>query len=179
MPRRAKRIAGGRTGGGEFRAGPLSDTRPLTERERADLTRLLTQEWGAPKVICRGTIYDAASCPALGRWEGGRLSGLATYTISRGECVLLTLNAFEPGRGVGAALLAAVTEEARRAGCRRLWLTTSNENARAIGFYEHCGMRLVAVHRGAVDEARRLKPAIPEFAPDGTRISDELSSSWS
>jgi hypothetical protein len=25
-----------------------------------------------------------------------------------------------------------------------------------------------------MDEARKLKPEIPEFAPDGTRISDEL-----
>jgi GNAT superfamily N-acetyltransferase len=148
--------------------------RPFTEAERKDLRRLLTREWGAPKVICRGRIYDAAECPALGSWEGERLTGMATYTIGQEECLLLTLNAFEPGHGVGSALLEAVGQEARGAGCRRLSLTTSNDNARAIRFYEHRGMRLAAVHHGAMDEARRLKPEIPEFAPDGTRISDEL-----
>ncbi len=35
-------------------------------------------------------------------------------------------------------------------------------------------MRLVAVHHGAIDEARKLKPSIPEFGENGVRISDEL-----
>ena len=35
-------------------------------------------------------------------------------------------------------------------------------------------MVLVATHCGAVKEARRLKPQIPAFGPDGTPIEDEL-----
>jgi hypothetical protein len=35
-------------------------------------------------------------------------------------------------------------------------------------------MRLVAVHRGAVDEARRLKPSIPELGEYGIPLHDEL-----
>lgn len=151
-----------------------SRIRPFTDEEREDIPRLLTREWGSSEIISRGTIHDATRCPALGCWDGGRLVGLATYTVIGGECELLTLNAFEPGVGVGTRLLARVTEEARTAGCRRLWLTTSNDNARAIGFYESRGMRLVAVHHGALDEARKRKPEIPEYASDGTRISDEV-----
>lgn len=148
--------------------------RPLTEDERGELSRLLTREWGSPEIISRGKLHDATGCPALGCWDGERLLGLATYTVIDGECELLTLNAFEPSVGVGSALLESVTEKARTAGCRRLWLTTSNDNARAVDFYERRGMRLVAVHHGALDKAREVKPEIPEFAPDGTRISDEL-----
>jgi len=50
----------------------------------------------------------------------------------------------------------------------------TNDNLGAISFYEHRGMRLAAVHHGAADLARKLKPAIPEFAENGMRISDEL-----
>jgi GNAT superfamily N-acetyltransferase len=153
---------------------PQPRIRPFTETERKELPHLLTREWGAPQVVCRGRVYDATTCLALGSWDGERLTGMTTYTIAEEDCVVLTLNAFEPGRGIGSALLEAAGEEARRAGCRRLWLTNSNENTRAIRFYEHRGMRLAAVHRGAMNEARRLKPEIPEFAPDGTPISDEL-----
>jgi ribosomal protein S18 acetylase RimI-like enzyme len=150
--------------------------RPFTDEERRDLPRLLTREWGARLVVCRGRLYDAAECPALGSWDGERLNGMATYAISEdaAECILLTLNAFEPDQGIGSALLAAVAEAARSAGCRRLWLTTSNDNLRAIRFYEQRGMRLVTVHHGAMNQARRLKPEIPQFAPDGTPISDEV-----
>jgi hypothetical protein len=44
----------------------------------------------------------------------------------------------------------------------------------AIAFYERCRLRLAAVHPGAVDAARAIKPEIPEFAGDSTPISDEL-----
>ena len=35
-------------------------------------------------------------------------------------------------------------------------------------------MRLVAVHPGAVDDARRLKPSIPLIGEHGIPIRDEL-----
>jgi hypothetical protein len=35
-------------------------------------------------------------------------------------------------------------------------------------------LRLIAVHRGAIDEARRVKPEIPLAGDDGIPIHDEL-----
>jgi ribosomal protein S18 acetylase RimI-like enzyme len=148
--------------------------RPLSPEERDGLTGLLTREWGSPTIISRGQIHDASRSPALGCFDGGRLIGLVTYDPGGERCEILTLNAFEPGRGVGSRLLAAVSEAARVAGCGRLRLITTNDNLEAVRFYERRGLRLVAVHHGAVDEARKRKPEIPEFSPDGIRISDEL-----
>jgi len=51
---------------------------------------------------------------------------------------------------------------------------TTNDNLRAIGFYERRGYRVIAVHRGAVDRARAIKPSIPEVSADGTPIRDEI-----
>jgi len=62
----------------------------------------------------------------------------------------------------------------RARGCSRMWLVTTNDNHAAQRFYEALGWSLVAVHRGAAAAARRLKPEIPERAPDGTPIEDEL-----
>ncbi len=138
------------------------------------MTGLLTREWGSARIVSRGRLRDASRCPALGCFDGDRLIGLVTYVIGDGGCEILTLNSFEPGRGVGSRLLEALAAESRAAGCRRLWPITTNENPNAARFYERCGLRLVAVHHGAVDVARKLKPEIPEFTPDGVRISDEL-----
>ena len=44
--------------------------------------------------------------------------------------------------------------------CRRRWPITTNDNEPAITFYTHWGMRLAAVHRGAITESRQLKPEI-------------------
>jgi ribosomal protein S18 acetylase RimI-like enzyme len=100
--------------------------------------------------------------------------GLATFEFANAECELVTLDAFHAGKGIGSALLGQVTQEAAKQGCRRLWLITTNDNLNAIRFYQRRGLRLVAVHRGAADEARRIKPTIPLIGDHGIRVHDEL-----
>ena len=78
------------------------------------------------------------------------------------------------GAGVATSLLAHAEQVARGTGCRRLWLVTTNDNLSAIAFYQARGWRQVAIHRGAVAEARRLKPEIPEFGTSGLPKEDEI-----
>jgi GNAT superfamily N-acetyltransferase len=79
-----------------------------------------------------------------------------------------------PRQGIGRRLLEAVQTIARESGCKRLWLITTNNNRNAIQFYRALGWRQVAIHRGAVREARKLKPEIPEFNEAGVPIEDEV-----
>ena len=53
-------------------------------------------------------------------------------------------------------------------------LVTTNDNLAALGFYQRRGCGCGAVHRGAVDEARTLKPEIPLIGENGIPIHDEL-----
>lgn len=152
--------------------GPV--VRPVGEEERGRLAELLKREWGSIEVISRGRAHDLSECPALFSLDGDRVVGLVTYRIDGEDCELLTIDAFERGRGVGSQLLEAVAGRARAAGCQRLWLITTNDNLDAIRFYQRRGLRLVAVHVGAVDEARRLKPEIPHVGEYGIPIRDEL-----
>jgi hypothetical protein len=66
------------------------------------------------------------------------------------------------------------TQEAIKQSCRRVWLITTNDNLNALRFYQRRGMRPVAVHRGAVDEARRIKPTVSLTGDHGIPIRDEL-----
>ena len=73
------------------------------------------------------------------------------------------------------ALLRLATDVATEAGCRRLWLITTNNNLRALELYQRWGMEIVAFHRHAVDDSRRsLKPSIPERDAKGIPIAHEL-----
>ena len=64
--------------------------------------------------------------------------------------------------GAGTALVDAVRGVAARAGCRTLWVLTTNDNVDGLRFYQRRGFRLSALRPGAVDESRRtLKPQIP------------------
>lgn len=151
---------------------------PLVVPLRADLrewaARVLTERWGGTLVVSRGVAHDAALLPGFVAVRGDVPVGLATYRLAEGECELLTLDSMESGRGVGTALIAAVREAARDAGCRRVWLITTNDNLEALRFYQRRGFVLVAVHREALVAARRLKPQIPLVGNHGIPLRDEL-----
>jgi hypothetical protein len=51
---------------------------------------------------------------------------------------------------------------------------TTNDNLRALRFYQRRGLRLAALYPGAVEESRRLKPSIPLIGENGIPIRDEL-----
>jgi ribosomal protein S18 acetylase RimI-like enzyme len=148
--------------------------RPLDEDERPWLEEQLEELWGSPTIVSRGRVYDGGRLPALVCVAAGEIVGLATYDVRDGQCELLTLNAFTKGHGIGSALLDAVAKEARRQACSRLWLITSNDNLRALRFYQRRGLRLVAVHRGAIDQARLLKPSLPTVGNDDIPVHDEI-----
>jgi hypothetical protein len=59
-------------------------------------------------------------------------------------------------------LIEAAAQLARRHGCTRLWVITTNDNVDALRLYQRGGFCLVRVHRRAVDRSRAdLKPEIP------------------
>ncbi|MCW3008908.1 MAG: hypothetical protein JWP17_3534 [Solirubrobacterales bacterium] len=150
--------------------------RDLDPSERPWLAQRLVERWGATAIARRGELVDAAWLPALIAQEGERdeVVALATYLIDGEAAELVTLDAFTSGQGAGAALLQEVADRARAAGCKRLWLITTNDNLRALAVYQRHGLRIVAVHRGAVDHARRQKPSIPLIGDHNIPVHDEL-----
>lgn len=148
--------------------------REARPEDRAWIEQQLRASWGSTIIVSRGRAYDANQYPALVAVYDGQPAGLATFRFHDDECELLSLEAIQQRSGIGSALLARVTGKARDSGCRRLWLITTNDNLDAVRFYQRRGMRLVAVHSGAVDEARRMKPSIPEVGEYGIPLHDEL-----
>jgi len=140
-----------------------------------EVVQHLIANWGSTVIASRGRLHDLRELPALAIRGRGRLLGVAFYAVEDDECELVALDTMEPGHGVGAALLDAVIERAHDEGCCRVWLVTTNDNTPAMRFYQRHGMRLVAAHPGAVDEARAsLKREIPEVGLDGIPIHDEI-----
>jgi N-acetylglutamate synthase-like GNAT family acetyltransferase len=142
--------------------------------DRDWLATLWRDEWGGETMVSRGRIHRLDDQRALIAWEGDSRIGAATYDARGDEWEVTSLNALFGGRGVGSALLATIESAAKSAGAARVWLITTNDNLHALGFYQRRRYRLVAVHPGAVDEARKLKPSIPEIGNDGIPVHDEI-----
>ena len=128
--------------------------RPLFPADRDWVARHVAEHWGAEIVVAHGTLYHPAALPGFVAEIAGGVAGLVTFYIAGDACEIVTLDSLSEGKGVGTALIEAVRAAAIAAGCRRLWLITTNDNLHALGFYQKRGFRLVAVHPGAVDAAR-------------------------
>ena len=144
--------------------------RPLRPDDRDWVRDRVVERWGSPTVVAHGVVYEPSSLPGLVAEDDARSVGLLTYNVEGDECEIVTIDAFDEGRGVGTALIDSIKGMEHE----RLWLITTNDNSRAQRFYEHVGFSLVRVHQGAVDRSRRLKPEIPLVSGDGTPIHDEL-----
>lgn len=141
-----------------------------------EMTAFLCEHWGAPQIVSRGKITDAGKLPrAVSRDDRGKLIGLATYNIDSANrsCEIVSIDAVIRGQGIGSRLLAAVENEARKSGCRKIWLITTNDNLEAATFYIKRGYRLAAVHLDALDLSRKLKPSIPKTGNHHLPLQDE------
>ena len=97
-----------------------------------------------------------------------------TFQIEYNECQIITLDSWFENIGVGSTLINAVKREALLADCSRLWLIKTNDNLRALKFYQKRGFQLVAVYPNALTESRRLKPSIPQIGMHGIPLRDEI-----
>ena len=148
--------------------------RPLTAEDSAWVRQAIIEHWGDALVIAHGKVYHPQTLPGFVAMLKGNWVGLLTYSLEDEHCEIVTINSIKPGIGIGTLLLKAVTQAAREAGCKRLWLITTNDNLDALRFYQKRGFTLVTVHRHAVDAARHLKPHIPLIGNDQIPLHDEI-----
>jgi ribosomal protein S18 acetylase RimI-like enzyme len=159
----------------ELVARPPVVVRPLRDDERPWALRILRESWGTEITIYSdGREFRPAELPGFVGEAGDERSGVVTYAIDGQTCELVTLNALQSGRGVGGALVEAVADAARAAGCARLHLITTNDNLPALRLYQRHGFALVALNAGAIDAMRARKPEISATGHAGLPIRDEL-----
>jgi len=138
------------------------------------LRAFLAEHWGSEDVVVHGERFHPVELPGFVATVGDARVGLITYDMRGSTCEIVTLNSTVEGRGIGAALIGRVREIARERDCTRLCLTTTNDNLHALRFYQKRGFELVAVHRGAVETSRELKPEIPAIGCHGIARRDEI-----
>lgn len=148
--------------------------RPTNNDDREWVERFVKEQWGSDLMVVHGAIFYLSHQPGFVAEMDGYPVGLATYNIEDGACELTSLDSLHEGKGIGSALIESVRQVAIRAGCKRLFLITTNDNTDALRFYQRRGFVLALLRRNAVAEARKLKPEIPLTGDDGIPIRDEL-----
>lgn len=162
---------------GRQRNGESEERIKIREKGEADadwVDGLMRDRWGGEEIVSRGRLSRPSRLPGFIAEEGGERTGLLTFEIRGDECEIVTLDSLSEGKGVGTGLMEAVRQKAASAGCSRLWLITTNDNLKAVRFYQKRGYALAALHLNAVEESRKLKPSIALTGEDGIAIRDEI-----
>lgn len=144
------------------------------DSDRDEVAEFVEQHWHSKLVMSRGRSFYPHQEAGFIERRDGRIVGLLTFHVDGDGMEILTLNSTLEGQGIGSSLMLDTIEKARKLKCRHIWLTTTNDSLRAVGFYQRLGFRLVGVNLGVVDEARKTKPQIPETGERGIPIHDEL-----
>jgi len=149
--------------------------RAKSDRDTEWVREVLEAGWGSSRMVDLGKERDAATLPAFVAEYEGRMAGLVTYVVEEDACEIVTTNSLLPGRGIGSALVGAVLDAAKGAGCAIVRTVMTNDNKKGIGFYEHLGFEVKAVHEGSAAKARaERKPEAPATGVGGRPIRDEV-----
>jgi GNAT superfamily N-acetyltransferase len=137
--------------------------RPIDAADRPAVRAIVLERWGSPIAVGHGTVFEPGELPGFLAERDGRPVGLLTYEVRGDTLEVVSIDAFPARGGTGTALLEAAVRAAREEhGCRRVVLTTTNDNVDALRFYQRRGFRLVALRAGALEATRRIKPGLPE-----------------
>ena len=145
--------------------------RRLTQSDLPRLRNFWTEQWGDDFVVVHNEIvrHDEVDGFIYDDW-----AGVITFKTRGEECEITSLDSLNDCKGIGTALINEVLREAKEKKCRRIFLITTNDNLHALGFYQRRGFELVAIHRGAVNESRKLKPSIPLIGENNIPLRDEI-----
>ena len=105
---------------------------------------------------------------------GNETAGFACYHCSGSVCDIVVLGSLVESKGGGTALVSAVREKAREHRCTHLRAYTTNDNERALRFYQDKGFAIAAIHHDAMDKVRRYKPQLPATGLNGLPLRDMI-----
>jgi N-acetylglutamate synthase-like GNAT family acetyltransferase len=137
--------------------------RKIEDSDRDWLQRILSESWGSARIVTRGTVHQADSLSGFLAEVENQNVGVITWNVNGSMLEIITLNVLRQREGIGRALVNAVIGEAESLKCSRVWV-----------FYQALGFKVIAVHKGAVNESRKIKPEIPLIGIDGIPITDEI-----
>jgi len=150
------------------------EIRRITQAYRPLVNAFLQERWFSTVMIIRGRAFDLSGTNGFLLLEDGCITALITFYIAGRSCEITSLDSLAENRGAATALVEKVAAEAAARGCRHIRVVTTNDNIRAIRFYQKRGFDLKRLYRNSFMRARRIKPEIPLAGSDGIPLQHEL-----
>ncbi len=148
--------------------------RRITHDDLPRVRQFWKQHWGDEFIVAHGVVHHPDLLDGFLALDDKEMIGLIMVANSNDGCEIVSVDSLREDKGIGTALIEEVITAARQKGCKRLFLITTNDNLYALGFFQKRGFELAAIHRGAVNESRKIKPGIPRIGENGIPLRDEI-----
>lgn len=142
--------------------------------DQIELEKLFEIDNNIDSVVVSSGAYELIELPGIVAYENGKILGLLSYKKFNDYIEIISLHSNIENIGIGNNLLTKIEEIAINIGIKRIKVITTNENLRALYFYQKKGYRITEILPNAVDKARILKPTIPLVGENGIEIKDEI-----
>ena len=146
----------------------------ITKKNRSLINSFITEQWYTTKMIIRGKEIDMTAVEGIFALENERIIGLITYIVYDDTLEITSLDSLCENQGLGTALLTKVIEIAKKCKCPKIVLITTNDNIKAMRFYQKRGFDMACLYRNALDISRKLKPEIPLIGEDDIPLKHEI-----
>ncbi|MCP3740941.1 GNAT family N-acetyltransferase [Rossellomorea sp. BNER] len=146
----------------------------LSNFDKRKIRKFFEENWGSVEMVLSTGVYNCIDLPGFLIIEENEIKGLITYFKNNDYWEIISLDAIVENNGIGTKLLNCLENEAKSHNIKWIKLITTNDNIRALTFYQKRGFRIVNIIPFAVDKAREIKPEIPFVSDHGIPIRDEL-----
>lgn len=148
---------------------------PIHPALRSRIQPLIDEAWAGPMLAINGKLWNTRTLPGIAALDASdTLLGYLLYAIHDGVCEIMLLESLRENLGVGTRLIERVKVIAKEQQIQKVIVITTNDNIRAIRFYQRRGFTLRALRPNALEHSRQLKPGIPLMSEDGIPLRDEI-----
>jgi len=146
----------------------------ISTETRNLVNQFFIDNWFSTDMSVRGEIIDGTKLDGFLLQEDSKIIGLVTYKFYENICEIISLDSKKENIGIGSALLKEAEKVATDNDCKKMRLITTNDNMRALQFYQKRGYCLTKLYPNAMDEVRKIKPSVPELGDNDIPLRDEI-----
>lgn len=146
----------------------------ISNETRALVNQFFIDNWFSTDMSIRGEIIDGTKLDGFLLQEENTIIGLVTYTFFGDICEIVSLDSKKENIGIGSALLKEIEKIAIDNNCKKMRLITTNDNMRALQFYQKRGYCLTKLYPNVMEEVRKVKPNVPALGDNDIPLRDEI-----
>lgn len=146
----------------------------ITNETRSLVNQFLIDNWFSTDISVRGKIIDGTKIDGFLLQENNKIIGLITYKFFGDVCEIISLDSKKESIGIGTMLVKEVENIAINNKCKKMRLITTNDNMRALQFYQKRGFCLTKLYPNAMEDVRKQKPDIPLLGDNDIPLRDEI-----